>query len=553
MHRLLEIMATGARLMAALLLAVGMLAPAWISAPAAAQGQPGTQAAADGPGPSVAEIERMSPDQMMAEIQRAMQRLFPADLDGVKPIWEGQPELEGQGDFLTLTLPALSFAMPEGGRFIVGRARMNLRPLDQEHVQFNLVVPSRMPLLDGAGQEIGAIRFDGQQFGGVWLPRYLQVVQVQAAYSDISVDLPVAANPLPPGAGTMSGPPRDFRVERLEWVRDFAPADDGTYGGDERMTATGLRLSDGMGTDMALARMNVTNRVRGFDLEAASSLTEILQMLGTIQATRLARGPGDGMPETDDQADATLARLRGLDPVIGSIESRATLSGLRMRNAQGQGFELDEMIHMANIEGMDDLKSSVELGLRINGGRTIPEPTGPDFAPNDASIRISITRVPNRELWQALQTMIDNAELLPIELAASQMMSSIPRLLSNSGTRIELHTGQYRSDALEFDLTGDLVFDPDAALGALFQTRLVVQGLNTLIAQVPGDDPRQAMLLPVVAMLRSLAQVSMDEQGREMLTIQLQSDAEGTVLLNGADISERVGPLMDMQRQMQQR
>lgn len=477
-------------------------------------------------------------NRLKAELEAALTRLFPIDPDGMRPVWRGEMEIERAGDFHTVTLPDLSLEFPGSLVFQVGKARMNLRPIDATRQQFNLILPERMPFIDREGREIGGLSIGGQQLGGVWIPRFLQAVRIEGAWTNLLLDLP--------GRLTEDGNSVRLGIGRLSWQRTLTPdGGENVWSGDERLTADELfvQQADRSG-DMRVASLTAENRLVRFNLANAAAFTEITQTLATVQASRAARGGNAPQDKADPQALSALERLEALEPIIGDVASEVTLTGVAISDAENRTLMLDRVTYFIDAKGFDDVMSSIELGVRQQGGSQVPPPGPPDLVPDQAALRLSISRIPNRALWKVIRTGLANAELLSPRIAGSQSTAMLPDVFTSSGMQIELRTGQWRSADLNADLSGAAVFDPEAVHKVILGVELMIDGIDALGSAIPGDSPAQGLAVPVIAMLRGLGQVTMDERGRELLRLRFEIDGEGEFRLNGQDVGDMLGPML---------
>ena len=215
------------------------------------------------------------------------------------------------------------------------------------------------------------------------------------------------------------------------------------------------------------------------------------------------------------------------------------------------------------ITGMDGANATVSFGMQGDGFKIEPMPGPQQFMPQRFDVQISLAKLPNAAIGQAMLAMAALEEQQKAKPAPKKggkaesgtdardalMAVSSTMLMeaaNQAGTELRLDKLTLDTPAASGSMTGAVQMLSKAAMGAVGGAELVLRGLDSAIEAMkpkPGakPDPSTQETLGMLAMLQAMGQQGKDAGGKDTRTYKLELTEDGQMLLNGADMSAMMG------------
>lgn len=498
-------------------------------------------------GPAWAQAPAVSAEgaaAMRAAIAEGLKRTFQEVDNGTEFRWSGETQVTPAGDRYDVALPALTIVSTEDTRFDVGSIQLKVAPKPDATYAVEAILPSSMTMRNGKTPS-GTLTIGRQRFTGVWSGAVENFVTADLAYGDLAL---------------VGKDNAALRIGSLTATQDMRPDGPGTWGGP-----VAGALSDVTVTDEQKATLM---KMAGVTLEATYGRIDFAKVaqLKTLMATHAAAG-------TEPLATQFLPLLGGM---VGEAVMRTRITGLSAGNDEGRvGFDLATFT--MGVRDLDRDTSSTVLGFQTDGLKIEPLPGPKQFMPERFDVQISLGKLPNAAIGQAMlalaaleepakgnskagskAAMAGKAEsgkskgkkVEPDEsdrdAQAALIGMSLVEAASKAGTELRIDHLALDTPATSGAVTGAARVASAAAFGAVGGAQIVLRGLDAAanaLKPKPGakPDPESQETLGIIAMLQALGQQSTDEAGKDVRTYKIDLTETGQVLLNGADMSAVMG------------
>ncbi|WP_448192188.1 hypothetical protein [Azospirillum sp. sgz301742] len=491
---------------------------------------------------------------MRAAIADGLKRTFPEVQDGIEFRWSGQTQVTPAGDRYDVMLPALTIVSTEDMRFDIGAIQLKVSPKPDATYAVDAVLPTVMTMRNGK-MPAGTLSIGRQRFTGVWSGAVENFVSADLAYGDLAlVDNDSAA----------------LRIGSITATQDMRPDGPGTWSGPVAGALSDVTVTDAQkATLMKMAGIAVEANYGRIDLAKVSQFKALM-------ATHAAAG-------TEPPATQFLSLLGG---VLGEAVVRTRITGLTAGNDEGR-VGVDLATFTMGVRDLDRETSSTVLGFQTEGLKIEPLPGPKQFMPQRFDVQISLGKLPNAAIGQALMALAaleepakgkDNGKdggklsgkaagkagmagkvesgkskkkaVEPDESDRDAQAAAIGMALveaaSKAGTELRIDHLSIETPATSGAVTGTARVASAAAMGAVGGAQIVLRGLDAAAKALqpkPGAKPEAGdqETLGIIAMLQAMGQQSTDEAGKDVRTYKIDLTESGQTLLNGADMSAVMG------------
>jgi len=475
----------------------------------------------------------------LREMFTGMLEASKADLDngkgGLK--LDGDVMVEPSEGYYAVTLPHLTSVTPDGSRTEIGIIAINAIPADTpDQWKMTLAVPSPIVHYGPKGEELVSIKIGKQHFSGIWHEKLGNFVKLKAGYQDIAVR-----------ARTDEG--FDASIPDMTVVYDLADNGNGLLSGPTNFSLTGMHMKFLDGGEARIGKIEAVTDIYDYSIDKAAAYRENLRALGeSYQAgeasasalhakalyklvTDFVSGAWDGFKIDARMTDMNMTR----PPIPGSPAGVFKLSRA--------GFGL-------GMRGFRNNSVTLHFDFGYDGLSLTPPPADFDkTAPTRAAVDISITGVPFAEISSVGQASLESAAQAPAlaKIAGIQALMAMPQILSQAGTKIILKDTVAANDHYSILANGTVVADVKAVNGATGKGRIEVAGLETLAALMneklqdpklpPPEKEKLQKTVSMLAVMQMVGQQGKNAEGKPVRTYDLEMNAQGQTLLNGADIN----------------
>ncbi|WP_109118847.1 hypothetical protein [Azospirillum sp. TSO22-1] len=466
-----------------------------------------------------------------AAIAKGLKQTFPDSEDeGVEVFFDGEPTVTPAGDHYEVALPPLTIS-GEDASLDVGVIRLNVVPKADATYAVEVTLPSRMELTDEEDKP-SVLTIGKQRFTGVWNTAVENFVSADIAYGDIALVPPKNQGALRIGSLTAT---QDMR-------QDGGP---NIWSGPVAGAISDVTLSDKKATLLKIGSVTMEANYGRMDLGKVGQLKAL--------ATKHAAAG------TEPPAAQFLPLLGG---ILGDATMRLRVSNVAAGDAEGRvAFDFAGL--QFGITDMDRAASTLSFGFQGDGLKIEPLPGPQQFMPQRFDVQVSLAKLPNAAIGQAVTAMAALEEQQRAKPSVKKkgageskneardaLMAVTGTMLTeaatNAGTELRLDKLTLDTPAASGSVTGALRMLSKAAMGAVGGAEVILRGLDSAAEALkpkPGaqPDPGTQETLGMIAMLQAMGQQGKDEAGKDIRTYKFELTEGGQVLLNGADMSAMMG------------
>lgn len=477
---------------------------------------------------------------MRAALAEGLRQAFPPAEGGTDFRWAGEPQVTPAGDHYDVALPALTIASPEDTRLEVGSILLKIAPRPDASYAVEATLPASMRLRNGDAPS-GSLTIGRQRFTGIWSAAVENFISADLAFGDLTL------------AGTKEDGTKEdgaLRIGSLTATQDLRPDGPGTWGGPIAAALSDVALTD--------PQEGTLLKVGGMTMESSYGRVSLARLaeFKALAATHAAAG-------TEPPAAKILPLLGGM---FGEASVRTRITGLSAGNAEGRiGFNLATF--SIGMHDLDREASTATLGFQGDGLTIEPAPGPKPFMPERFDVQVSLNRIPNAALGQAIlamavldereeaggqkqggqkkdgqNTSLDDAR----DIIAAAMGKLLLEASSQAGTELRIDRLALDTPATSGSVTGAARVVSSAALSTVGGAEIVLRGLDAAAAALkpkPGAKPdaEAQQALGIIAMLQAMGQQGKDGAGKDVRTYRIEVTEAGRILLNGADMGALMG------------
>ena len=501
-------------------------------------------------GSTGAPAETAAPPAVTAEsaavlaetIDAALRQWFPPTGATAGYRWEGQVQATAAGDHYDVAFPALSITSKDGSRLGLGSVRLALAPDADGAWEVGATLPGQITLLAADGSSDGDVTIGAQHFSGRWVPALGTFVKIDGSYDNLQAASPKDSSRLTIGgialrtdlteapAGRWTGP-STLTINKLDMVdRNGAPIVH-LGGAAFELTLSGMDLKQIVAVSGQLAAATEAKAGKGDEAKA-----------GKGDEAKAGKGDeADTGKDDEENVGETLRRVALFQDLLNGILAKVRVNDLAVTSPHdGSAVALGQLAIEGGIERTQG-RSTVTIGYDHDGLRIKPALLPPDLLPEKAGLSIAVSELPSGDVLSLLQRL-EEARASGDEKATGDLTRQFAASFYQPGVRLGIKTLHIDTPAAALTLEGEARLDNTTARGGVAGFDMVIRGLDPLLKRMkpaPGAkiDEDTQNLLAGLAMLQAMGAPGKDEGGRDIRTYKLQMDADGKVLLNGADLT----------------
>ncbi|MCF8495925.1 MAG: hypothetical protein K9G62_04565 [Alphaproteobacteria bacterium] len=440
---------------------------------------------------------------------------------GIRLEMDGALAVEPAETYYAVTFPHLKAVWPDGRVFDMGILSLNAQPADGSgRWKVTMALPTPMVLLEKNGAESLRIEPGVQKASGIWREDLGAFSTFDSAYENVMIHS---------AGGAMT-----TRIGKLALHHAFTKGADGFWSGPVEAALDNIQAegtSPGAGAFKASLRsFSLKGEVQGYDPAHAGSL-----------GSRMTGASPGGI---------FLSVLPFLPDATGGFKQEIALAGLSvmLKNA-ADGSDMPVTLSSARAgTSLGNLRSNTgDLSVRLGLEQLSADPRIPGispFVPSDLKIEGLLTSFPVQNVAALLKTMAATPPGPASGLAGMTMMLSLPGLLSEAGSALDLPASFIKGADYRVDLSGGMVADSQAANGFKGKIRTVFQGVDRvleksrgMIAQGSLQAPQLRKIVEAMEYVKSVARVEQDGAGAARHILEYEMTPDGRFLLNGQPFS----------------
>ncbi len=467
------------------------------------------------PQPAQAEITESGAQALQTALTELLALNQANDWLGLRLEWLGSLSVEADQDagYYTAALPDLLIRLEQGRRIEIRNMIANFAPVriatgggEADGYDARIALPGSIPLVDADGEELAVMTIGEQLFALQWLPERGILPLADLRYANILLERRRPRVMF----GDMSLPER-IEIGVLSWQRQWAPktGESTLWAGSETLQLDTIAVRDD--------RVEPILALGMFGLLAESD--DIL--------ASTAAGPQNGSPDRFS-AEVVMERLR-VSPD----------NGVRV-------LKIPEIDYTLTGSGLRQDRGSFSLIYAHSGGEVTPPPSPPDLTPENLAAELTARDLPMQEFNQIGEEFARDSLRFDAETAQRRASEAARAAMAEAGTQIVLETLSADTPTADFTANGLILFDRQAEQGYLGGANLQLHELGAVMESIAGNPAYMFAYGPIIAMLRTLGETGETEDGSETVGFRLDVGPDGTVRVNGQDISVFLNPLLGL-------
>ena len=478
------------------------------------------------PGAAWAQFETAQTTQEGVEvIRQAMRRGLAQTADGLPDEWvmalDGDVDVAIQGSRYATEIPAISLRRNHDGDELdlsIGPIRATVEPVGGNRLA-TVIDPPDSLLGRQNGEPLMSIE---------WITRIAQgTFSADLGFAEaLSIVLDdIALNKLEDGQTLMS-------VGNAALDVSYGKPSGDRVDGQGSFTLSEIVIEPGIKERLlTIAKTAVETRFRGFDVDRNQAYLDFSNRLGEwIEGDEF-------MPR--HQAEAYADEIVGFLDIVDTFTQRTAITDLYVRDEEDEGGLSAGSISIGarGLAGEEAaLSAAADIGMF---DIEIDEEHAP-FMPRRSQAELSLVELPMPLLREIVRDAA--ASLLSGEDGDEVARSLTDRheAIMASGAALDIGSLIIELQESAIFANGRIDLEPTAAFGAVGKAAVRLVGLNKLTEQVRAL-PEGSEIAAFLAFLQAIGQLEEGAGGLEVRRYELELAAEGTLLLNGADI----GPILE--------
>ncbi|MEO0392945.1 MAG: hypothetical protein AAF213_06845, partial [Pseudomonadota bacterium] len=461
------------------------------------------------------------------EIERWLLDILPpgsANAETVK--LNGQVVVEPFGERYAVTLPDLTVNLPNGFSIPFGTLTLSLRPETPVTYAVAMRLPTKVTVIDQAGDEVGLFEMGRQRLRGVWDTRFQTMTSLNLSVSDVEFRLRNEQSAMQLrfmlAGGTLESTGQADETFRLS--------------GPSKLSLNEFELRDANGTrQQFFANMLAEFELRGLDM---INFNRFLRRFQGLAQAFIPSASGD-LPERETQ-DLLLKQLErelvDLPAMLQDFGMAVKVTGLVGNNPEtSRGYSVDDLEYTLLARDLNTDVSRMQLTYSHKGFSFLPAFQGPGITPGEISLEIDVEGIPNRELWATAVALPNDMSVYGIQPAVNYAVEKIFHSLALANTSIELKEAFVNSEEVDARISGSALFDNGAAYKGVGAANIRLIGMDELVSRLTAstqNNPLEIGLLLGLRSLQNLGRVGDPIGGRTNREYDLRLDSRGSLQLN---------------------
>jgi hypothetical protein len=432
-------------------------------------------------------------------------------------VTKGKITVEQAKDYYAVTLPEITITNPEGDETHIGFIAINATPTDNpNNWKMSVAIPTPILRKNAEGETETEISIGSQRMVGLWLGEMENFSQLKANYKDI------VAKTFPKN--------NRFNIADMTILVDLKETKDGLWSGPSKITFS----------DVSVDTPEEENALTLKEAILLASITDI-DPLKYKEATKEL----SNLEIDNTKSQQSIGIINTLLKASGdAVTVKGSLSDLKMKtkakeHKPAREINLEKVAFDYGIDGLQGDNVNLTVGLNYRGD-TKKEETEKALMPHTADARITLNNFPMTKVISIGQSTLPNDDSNPDaqKVAALQAMMTLPQLLAESGTTLEIKDIKYGNNTYFVNLDGTLKANRNSMLGASGEMLLKVMGMEKLRTALQAesseeDTKEQRMIDQALKRIEFIEKISKKEGNVHVSKLVLGED--GKITINGQD------------------
>jgi len=398
----------------------------------------------------------------------------------------------------------------------IGMIGLNVMPTaNDKEWKMTLALPSPIRTFKN-GVEQTQITIGKQNFVGTWNEEIDSFSNIKLSYDDIKASAKNTKSPI-------------IHISKLTMDTDITQNDQKRWSGPAKINLSDISISSKDGdTGASIKNFVVTSAVNDYDHDIYMKLVNAVNSANKQQAM---------LPTSEQLLPLFL-------DFADSMNSAFEITGLKMNDPKGdKDFELDKAYMSFDLSGIRKKELAQKISFGWDDFKSDAE--GSELAPESGNFDLSLDKLPLQpliDLGTQLQGAAGGAQNNMTQMAMMGALFSLPQVLAQAGTKIELNDTYIKHDDYEFEIDGDVTAEAEAAMGLVAEAEIKARGIDRvrqgLIKQKENARPaQQAQIDQTIARLDMMDKIMKDDGGNKK-SAKIVFDKQGQTLINGKPMAE---------------
>lgn len=454
---------------------------------------------------------------------------------------EGDFNVSSQGDYFSVTSPALSVVFEDQSKLDIGIVAMNVAKADRpDFWKTTIAFPRPMIITDSKGNRVSTIDIGQQRFAGLWHAPSQQYLKFDGVLKDIEIS--------------------SQRNNEKLLIRSFALKSDlqeqssGLWSGPAEYKIENMRLTDNTGNQemFKIDSIAITGYVDGYNLESGQQFQDKINARLASFVNKVDTDNASPQEIADfysfliDSAGSVVKGMR-FDMAINGIEG--TTKGNQESGIPPASFSLASLTYGMDMNGFDTDKSNIGMNFGFSGlnSESIPADLK-RYVPSQMNFDVNFTNLPLKELIKQAGQTAASTNAGNQQAIAAQMQQMTPEILSASNTKVRIQDTSIGNNIYSAEIEGIINADAQAAHQATAEALVTIRGLDTMLndlqqqaqnASSPEERAKISQAVQGLSMVKMFSQASPDDP--QSRTVDLDLTQQGDVLINGTSLQNMMG------------
>lgn len=454
---------------------------------------------------------------------------------------EGDFNVSSQGDYFSVTSPALSVIYADQSKLDIGIVAMNVAKADRpDFWKTTIAFPRPMMIIDAEGNRVSTIDIGQQRFAGLWHAPSQQYLKFDGVLKDIEVS-----------DQENSG---KFSIQTFSLKSDLEEQSSGLWSGPAEYKIENMKFTDQTGSqDMfSIGSIAITGHVDGYNLESGKQFQDKINARLASFANKVNSDTASPQEMADfysfliESAGSVMKGMR-FDMAINGIEG--TTKGNQKAGIPPASFSLASITYGMDMNGFDTDKSNIGMNFGYSGlsSEAIPADLK-RYVPSQMNFDVNFTNLPLKEIIKRAGQTAASTNAGNQQAIAAKMQQMTPEILSASNTKIQIQDTYVGNGVYNASLEGVVKADSKAVHKATADALVTIKGLDTMLndlqqqaqnASSPEERAKISQALQGLSMIKMFSQVSPDDP--QSRTVDLDLTQQGDFLINGTSLQNMMG------------
>lgn len=433
---------------------------------------------------------------------------------------EGDILVEQTSDYYAVTLPKITYSIPSEGEIVIDLISINAIPTDDpEDWKISLSLPTSITSTKASDNSITTINFGPQKMSGLWSGDLNSFSTIDALYKDINITNTKSAEV------TM--------IDSFKIIGDLQETENGKWSGPSKAIINGVKVKSGVDTIISMGTIDGMVQITDF------SPSEKEETIAKIKQAQENNEPLDLFSLTGFSSK-NLGINMAVKDITVNMPARKTAKG---KERKATKFSLADATLKMKSKAVEDDKINYDFQMGYNG---LDANNLKELTPSKFKIGFAFENLPFNELKNMGMKLSSASASNPNsgKIAALQSMMTLPQILSQAKTTLQITDTGVSNDNYQAVVSGDLKASAASPIGIIGDVTMRLKGLSKITENLEEEkiDATPKKLKQINSALKNIQMVQLfSEKSGDTDILNLTISEAGKILINDKDISLLMG------------